>query len=410
MASPMPALLPGHSLLTQELVERRQLSIEDAMKLERVMSRGHSEQLAFDALRCKHDESRACALLELGARHGLQNIDDAMKLERVMGDAGYPCTEQDAVDALRQHDGDVQRAIHQLQQLAHARPPPCVVETKLFSDSAFLAAYDGTRSAFPLCQVYELLPRVHQLIREFARSKGASSHDEADRFFNLLQSKIDSREGQLSQLGLAATRVWSSSETLKLGRQEYEFSGILNTVLRQDDASASALRDAAAVTRAINYVCVRGQYTGWPDGPHAVGSLRRSDVKDTTFRGGGIKRDLFGWFAAGKRYRTNMFVASSFKRSVAEKFEIKANASATMDPIMWTFKFEHEKCLHVNFLRAGSESTCAEYEFLLAPGTVLTVEEATWSSDVKSRSHRITVRVAPDNVGEPLELPLSPWC
>ena len=45
------------------------------------------------------------------------------------------------------------------------------------------------------------------------------------------------------------------------------------------------------------------------------------------------------------------------------------------DPVRWVFKFEHERCLHVNFLRPGAESTCTnELEFLLTPGSVLVVE------------------------------------
>ena len=105
-----------------------------------------------------------------------------------------------------------------------------------------------------------------------------------------------------------------------------------------------------------------------------------------------------------------MFVASSFTRAVAQTFEIQAGASRDKDPVMWIFKFEHENCLHVNFLRQGAEAVCEENEFLLCPRSVLTVEAVAWSSNLEERSHEITLRVASDNTTEPENLPLSPWC
>ena len=65
----------------------------------------------------------------------------------------------------------------------------------------------------------------------------------------------------------------------------------------------------------------------------------------------------------------------------------------------------------MNFLRPGHESTCKELEFLLPPGSVLTVESATWSTDLNDRAHEIVLRVAPDNwpEKEPLDLAFAPW-
>ena len=120
---------------------------------------------------------------------------------------------------------------------------------------------------------------------------------------------------------------------------------------------------------------------------------------------------MIDWFAPGKKYRTNMFVASSFRRAASEKFECRAGASVDKDPVRWVFKFEHERCLHVNFLRPGAESTCTnELEFLLTPGSVLVVESVQRSSSLHDAPHEIRVRVSPDNALEPLDLPVAPWC
>ena len=298
-------------------------------------------------------------------------------------------------------------------------PPRASVPAKLFSQSSYLAAYQRTA---PPEQGYELLAKVHRLCCLFAaakvrdeaadvRSRAAAA---ADRFFNDLQRQLDSRSGHLADVGTAATRIWSSAVTLRLGPPgdligEYEFAQMLNEVLRGDRASA-LLDCAVVVARAINRHCVQGTYTGWPDGPLGIGN-RQSDKKDTTFRGGALRRDLIDWFAPGKKYRTNMFVASSFRRAAAEKFECRAGASVDKDPVRWVFKFEHERCLHVNFLRPGAESTCTnELEFLLTPGSVLVVESVQRSSSLHDAPHEIRVRVSPDNALEPLDLPVAPWC
>ena len=281
--------------------------------------------------------------------------------------------------------------------------------TKAFSECAYLAAYK--RIAAPT-QTYELLAKIHSLCRLFVASKGGMEC-EADDFFNRIQCKIDSRRGHLANSGLAATRMWSTVEILHITGPragQYEFCHLLNQVLR-DDIPGPMLDCAVLVARAINRHCVQGSYTGWPNGPDGIQATnRRSDVKDTTFRGGGLRRDLREWYVQGRSYRTNMFVASSFTRAVAQTFEIQAGASRDKDPVMWIFKFEHENCLHVNFLRQGAEAVCEENEFLLCPGSVLTVEAVAWSSNLEERPHEITLRVASDNTTEPENLPLSPWC
>jgi hypothetical protein len=344
-----------------------------------------------------HSVKGAVALLGIAQRHPNLTPNHAATLKGLV-DMGFE--EAPAFDALLQTSGDTQAAIELLR---------AAVTTKAFSECAYLAAYK--RIAAPT-QTYELLAKIHSLCRLFVASK-RGMQCEADDFFNRLQCKIDSRHGHLANPGLAATRMWSTVEILYItGARagQYEFCHLLNQVLR-DDVPGPMLDCAVLVARAINRHCVQGSYTGWPNGPDGTEATnRRSDVKDTTFRSGGLRRDLRGWYVPGRSYRSNMFVASSFTRAVAQTFEIQAGASCDKDPVMWIFKFEHEDCLHVNFLRQGAESICKENEFLLCPGSVLTVEAVAWSSSLEERPHEITLRVASDNTTEPESLPLSPWC
>ena len=318
-----------------------------------------------------------------------------------------------------EHEGERQASLKRLRPRGSV-PPRCVQPLRRFDRSEYLDSYK--RAAKPK-QAYELLPKVHNLIQAFARkhwtavSTAVSTEEavrkRADDFFNVLQRCIDSKNGQLALPGLAATRMWSCAGVLELDQQgappkEYEFCGIINDTIRRDEPG-SMLDWAAEIARAINLHCVQGSYTGWPDGPQAVSSWRRSDELDTTFRGGGIKRDTFAWFTPGLKFRSNQFLASSFQRRIADKFMINPNASVTMDPVLWTFRFEHEKCHHVNFLRPGHESECKELEFLLPPGSVLTVESSRWSTDVTQCPHQIVLRAAPDNLYEPEDLAFAPW-
>jgi hypothetical protein len=105
-----------------------------------------------------------------------------------------------------------------------------------------------------------------------------------------------------------------------------------------------------------------------------------------------------------------MFVASSFTRAVADKFRFRPEASTDKEPMLWVFRFLEQNCIHVNFLRPGDDSSLNELEFLLPPGSVLTVVETVRSCNLELNPHRITVLVAPENALEPLDLPLAPWC
>ena len=101
-------------------------------------------------------------------------------------------------------------------------------------------------------------------------------------------------------------------------------------------------------------------------------------------------------------------------RSVAENFaEMNGDSDPAKGKVIWTFKFEHMKCVHVNFIMHTAMPK--EKEFLMPPYTVLILEELTPSKDLEKEPHRITVRVASDNLkdenGNPHceNLPLAPW-
>uniref|UniRef100_A0A7S4BM70 UBA domain-containing protein n=1 Tax=Chrysotila carterae TaxID=13221 RepID=A0A7S4BM70_CHRCT len=411
-------------------------------KAARLCSKPVSLAAAMEALCREPAVDEAVSLLQLAFHHNLSSADDALKLLRVVR-MGFE--DAKACRALSEVEGDFERAVEllnaqQAQQASisftkssdtPAAPdlrteasdpsvPPLHVPEKLFSDSAYLRSYK--KCAVPT-QGYEVLGNAHKLIVGYLKDKGVEEYQRlGDEFFNRLQSKcVDPKN--LSSPGTIATRFWSSSSVLQAEARadsnsddgdivpvETEFCSLLNTVLRAD-VPGPLLDCAVAITCAINLYCVWNDQTAWPLGPFEPSSSDcHSDEANTTYRGGGLRRGLLRWFIPGKKFRTNMFVASSFKKRIADKFVIDASKSTRQDPVLWVFKFEQRNCMHVNFLRKGIETTHSEHEFLLTPGTALTVVSAIASTNVAATPHTITLRVAPDNKKESDMLPLSPWC
>merc|ERR1711904_548941 len=144
-----------------------------------------------------------------------------------------------------------------------------------------------------------------------------------------------------------AVRLWTSAHTLR-GR---ELCSVLNEAIRND--KPDVIIHAAVITHAINAFCVTRRGSG--------AGIVRWPPTNRTYRGGAMPRDLRSFFEPGKRYRANMFVATSFKKSVSvNTFLQRLGApSATQqppfqEPVLWIFHFdgtlpESDRCVHVNF-------------------------------------------------------------
>ena len=120
-----------------------------------------------------------------------------------------------------------------------------------------------------------------------------------------------------------------------------------------------------------------------------------------TFRGGGLPDEHRSFFTVGKKYRTTRFVATSFRRSVAERFVSRRPDPAVNKAILWTVRFHRtDRCMHVNYLQ--DLSALDESEFLFPPYSVFTVREVDWSASP------LRVTLLPRLSGNRGELPLPP--
>jgi hypothetical protein len=182
------------------------------------------------------------------------------------------------------------------------------------------AFYDETEAS---AEGFEILKQVHDLVHTFAQGKGLESKVAVD-FFRAVQP--DGAKEALHETHHVAVRMWSSDKQLPLATGGgIEFCSILNTIIREDSSATGGddqLRRAVTVARTMNKYPVSNRTSParrkWPEGGGLSGS---SDEMDITFRGGGLpdeRREFFDRLCSsgnlkGKKYRSPMFLATSFR-------------------------------------------------------------------------------------------------
>jgi hypothetical protein len=180
-----------------------------------------------------------------------------------------------------------------------------------------------------------------------------------------------------------------------------EFCALINRILR--DLDDDLLPDACVVVRSIIAMCVLGRDSSklmFPRGGR-------------TYRGGGLPLQHLPFFAAGKKYRVPMILATSFDLRVAQHFSDMA-AQRGEPLVIWTVKVDARgekemryRCKHVN--QVPKSNVDGESEFLYAPYSVFTVESVKPPPAGTDDPIRIVLVAAQDNQKEPKELPLAPW-
>lgn len=352
------------------------------------------------------------------------------KLECEAFDQGKWKNEGKPQDApLEEEEDDEPLVVEEMPRPMEATLPKSAVlhTAKTLRDSNFKTLYNDAACRNPTCQdIWEAvfgLVKFYEpdevVAKTFMRRLRAEPFMDEDVVTGKLEKK---KYGDVKDPRQLAVFIWSSFLTCN-GR---ELCSFLNQCIREDRVDDSELKaplkHAVMLTRAINKVTVTASSSrqskstdvyGWPSGPNA--ELGKSDEADVTWRGGALPEEHVDFFSVGKQFRSNMFLATSFDKSVAvSDFMNKVKPKSR---VVWKFQFEHLNCSHVNFL-GGEEMQSAvktEAEFLLAPYSIFEVVEVDKSVDVEAREHRITLRVFPDNklkldgLDDSESLPLAPW-
>ena len=215
---------------------------------------------------------------------------------------------------------------------------------------------------------------------------------------------------------VSAQKVWTSAQQLEHEGGGREFCSIFSEIMREDRASLAP--HTALLARAINDNNISRTYAdarAYPQGPSAKPPNKSSEA-DVCWRGGGFMDNAKtrAFFSKGQAYRVPQFLATSFKVTVAEEFLGRARMGGAVSArVLWKVKLDPAKrCQHVNLLTPEKTHVQGENEFLFAAFSAFTVEKAIWSDSPQKKHspHEITIRAAPDNLEEPDDLPLAPWC
>ena len=261
---------------------------------------------------------------------------------------------------------------------------------------------------------------MEELIQAYARRKCLNTNAANAFFATLRTNAFSSAIGvggsaevlQADQLMYIAVRLWTSAT--KLGGRE--FCSILNDAIRRD--AKDTIDHAVTIAHALNCFCVNRRHgetpTSWPE-------------SNVTYRGTAMPRLHRSFFTVGKKYRAPMFVATSFSEDVSVTSFLLRLVPPTADqappfqePTLWRFHLDstlpqNRRCVHANFIDRTDGTVNEEHEFLYSPYSVFTVRAVHWEAQPRvntyeRRFHTIDIDVAPDNLREPDDLPLAPWC
>jgi len=255
---------------------------------------------------------------------------------------------------------------------------------------------------------HQLFSSMHSLIGDMCTLHKQPAAAGKELFVRLQGESFENPKELLSEIQVAASRIWTSTQKLQGAGVDkafnVEFCSLLNRALRDDDAQL--MPHLVVIVRAINALCiVRRESASLKFPPNAV-----------SHRGGALPHKHHHFFTVGKKYRVPMYLATSFSEDKAYEFWYRQFAAGQV-PVHWVIHFdvrgEHSlryRCKNVNLVEKTVKGVEDELEFLFVPYSVFTV----MSIDIPAKitgDNPITIHLeaAIDNANEDEELPLAPW-
>ena len=119
----------------------------------------------------------------------------------------------------------------------------------------------------------------------------------------------------------------------------------------------------------------------------------------------------------GVKFRAPGFLATSFERSVAERFQKRAAAKGVNPTVIWCIQLdkrgEHNldfRCRHGAFICPSNTVVGGEKEYLFTHFAPFLVIDVQWSDTptLPETPHQITLQTCLDSSADDT-LPLSPW-
>ena len=186
--------------------------------------------------------------------------------------------------------------------------PPAASEERSFASSNFILLYEGDVTQHQ----HELFAGIHGFIKAMCRRFGVPDAAGEDLFQRLQGESFENPHELLSQIQVAATRIWTSTQKLQGAGVDkslnVEFCSLVNRALRDDDAHV--MPHLVVVVRAINALCIVRRETA---------SLKFPPNSES-HRGGALPLQHHAFFTAGNKYRVPMYLATSFSEDKAYEF------------------------------------------------------------------------------------------
>jgi hypothetical protein len=294
---------PPHSCFRKEDISNTVLpamSVEELKALGLSLGNAKLVKTKIDALKsCSTGGSAADAA---SAGHPSASCVQVMEICKLTAAA--------AAQLLAINKGDVQAAIgHHFLHRSSSTPSSTSSEPRTLASSNFKRAHAG--SECPQLQ-HQLFGSIHQFILHMCRRHSQPAAAANDFFQRLQGESFENPKELLSQIQVAATRIWTSTQRLQGcgvdAAFNVEFCSLINRALRDDDPEA--MPHLIAIVRAINALCiVRRDEVSSKFPPNAV-----------CHRGGALPEHHRAFFTAGKKYRVPMYLATSFSEDKAYEF------------------------------------------------------------------------------------------
>jgi hypothetical protein len=181
---------------------------------------------------------------------------------------------------------------------------------RTLASSNFLAAHEAAPDTVK--KQHELFAAIDGFLAGMCRHFGAPAAAAEDLFLRLQGESFENPQELLSQIQVAATRIWTSTQKLQ-GKGvddalNVEFCSLINRALRDD--IAAVMPHLVVIVRAINALCiVRRESSSLKFPPNAE-----------SHRGGALPLQHHAFFAVGCKYRVPMYLATSFSEDKAYEF------------------------------------------------------------------------------------------
>ena len=311
-------------------------------------------------------DSTAAAVDDSDLQANAKAIDDIDALAKQLqqeAQAQLQAQLQAQHEAQQQAQQQAQLALQTAQQVQIA-PPALKHMGSSFKTSRFLELYDS--DSVKHVQISQLWDAARTLIT-YHKANAWPAYSKKLRKF--IEEYCDKEGSDDDDVKMVAQLMWTSFFVAG-GR---ELCSILNHCLREDrSVDDKVLKAATVLARAINKSIVvevdgasrhqsldQGAFIQWPngqnwqDGRDVRPDEGRSTKRHTTWRGGQMPdADLqfYERLAEGNKwFRTKMYVATSFMKSVAEDFAKKTPDDSVTSSVIFEIQFEPWNCCHAKY-------------------------------------------------------------